>query len=166
MCWCVHRATLLFSQCHTKATRICKGIQPFLLFQVGLMKLSYWCNQILHTRLPLHANIVYIDNSPIGYLQVLENVMFWTLCQLPFMHCFSLKCGVLMCEYVQHSLFLAPIQGHGDMQGHPPIEHAWLIDKSHFAKRKQSRSTNAMPHANIKWNNLSVGITWEWKHQR
>ena len=66
------------------------------------------------------------------------------------MHCCSLKCGVLMCADVKHSLFLVSIQGHGDMQGHPPIEHAWLIDKAHFAKRKKSNSTNAMPHANIK----------------
>ena len=51
---------------------------------------------------------------------------------------------------VQHSLFLVPIQGHGDMQGHPPIEHAWFIDKALFAKIKKSISTNAMPHANIK----------------
>ena len=75
------------------------------------------------------------------------------------MHCFSLTCGVLMCVDLQHSPFLPPIQGHGDMQFHPPIEHAWLIEKAHFAKRKQSISTNAMPHANIKWKNLSAGIT-------
>lgn len=37
-----------------------------------------------------------------------------------------------------------------DMQCHPPIEHAWFIDKDHFAKRKKSSSTNPMPHANIK----------------
>ena len=71
-----------------------------------------------------------------------------------------------MCADVQHSLFLAPIQGYGDIQDHPPIEHAWLIEKSQFAKRKHNSSANAMQDANIKWNNLSVGITWEWKHQR
>ena len=81
-----------------------------------------------------------IHNSLIGYLQVLENDMFWTLCQMPFMHCCSLMCGVLICVDMQHSLFLVQIQGHGDMQGHPPIEHAWLTDKAHFAKRKQRNS--------------------------
>ena len=69
---------------------------------------------------------------------------------MPFMHCCSLMCGVLICVDMKHSLFLVQIQGHGDMQGHPPIEHAWLIDKAHFAKRKQISFTNAMPHANIK----------------
>ena len=166
MCWCVQRCNTPFLWRQSKAMGKCKGIKHLLLFQVGLMKLSYWCNQILHTRLPLHANIVYIDNSPIGYLQVLENVMFWTLCQLPFMHCFSLKCGVFMCEYVQHSLFLVPIQGHEDMQGHPPIEHSWLIEKGHFAKTKKHSYTNPIPCDHIKWNNLSDGITWEWHHQR
>ena len=66
------------------------------------------------------------------------------------MHWFSLTCGVLMCADVKHSLFLTLIQGHGDMQGHPPIEHAWLIEKGHFAKRKKHSYTNSMPRDNIK----------------
>ena len=36
-----------------------------------------------------------------------------------------------------------------------------MIEKAHFEKRKHRISTNAMPHDNIKWNNSSVGITWE-----
>ena len=95
-----------------------------------------------------HAQPVH--SSPIGYLQVLENAMFLTLFQTAFIHCCFLMCGVLMCADVKHSLFLTLIQGYGDMQGHPPIEHAWLINKAHFEKRKDNNSSNAMQDANIK----------------
>ena len=94
-----------------------------------------------------HAQPVH--SSPIGYLQVLENAMFLTLFQSPFIHCCFLMCGVLMCADVKHSLFLTLIQGRGDMQGHPPIEHTWLIEKGHFAKRKKRSYTNSMPRDNI-----------------
>ena len=36
-----------------------------------------------------------------------------------FRHRHSLTCDVSMSEEVKHSLFMAPIQGHGEMQWHP-----------------------------------------------
>ena len=79
-----------------------------------------------------HAQLLH--KSPISDLQGLQNAMLST--PLPthyffvpsfeiyvnyhlFRHHHSLACDVLMCSEVQHSLFVAPIQGHGDMQGHP-----------------------------------------------
>ena len=38
---------------------------------------------------------------------------------LLFKHRHSLTCDVLICAKAQHSFFMAPIQGHGEMQGHP-----------------------------------------------
>ena len=61
--------------------------------------------------------------NPLNYLQDWVTIFFpyfELYVNYPlFRHHRSLTYDVLMCVEAQHFFFVAPIQGHGEMQGHP-----------------------------------------------
>ena len=113
---------------------------PFFVFMfVYVQKYATLASTEIHREMQ-HSQL--IDKSQISDPQGLQNAMLstpfpthWFFCKIgllfflpsfelyvnyPFFKLHhSLTCDVLMCAEVQHSFFVAPIQGHGDMEGHP-----------------------------------------------
>ena len=113
LCSCLQRFTNPLPWCQLKGISICNMPNCLTSLQLVICKV---CKMLCFRH---HWQHLYFF-SKTGLLFFFPSFELYVNYPL-FRHRHYLTFDVLMCAKVQHSFFVAPIKGHGDMQGHPTL---------------------------------------------